>query len=423
MPRQTPRTGKPRRSARSSSAFSAASRSGASPPNAARSLPPVKTSPAMSAPLAQGKRRLGNIGKRHGKQPARRQKPRPGLIQAITALAILRNDRYPLGDRDGLHAMTETFWLVQSRHSLRAVCQRWNSVFARADHRRDAKLAGADRHVRIGAAELGDESADAASEDPVETGVGAGHEQNPAREALRRVADRGDRRGDAFSRNEIRLARRQMKGEHVVGRCDDRRQHEVARERVTLSAVRDALEQAPRAPNRSRCKACGSRRSSETRNPPPTDHVPRRAAGSATSASLRLRVNTNFAYSRPSMPALMNSIRLRTSMSSSCSLSNRSMWRSCSIESANRGWRGGRRPGARPVEIEIGRLVVARGQDVVGARASGGRSASRNSALGRWAKSCPMREPTVSTLAMKVGSSLRRREHPRRQTTAEAAPR
>jgi hypothetical protein len=48
-------------------------------------------------------------------------------------------------------------------------------------------------------------------------------------------------------------------------------------------------------------------------------------------------VNTNFAYSRPSMPALMNSIKLKTSISSSCSLSNCSMRRNCSIESAKRG--------------------------------------------------------------------------------------
>ena len=40
------------------------------------------------------------------------------------------------------------------------------------------------------------------------------------------------------------------------------------------------------------------------------------------STSLRLRVNTNFAYSRPSIPALMNSIKLNTSMSSPCFFQN-----------------------------------------------------------------------------------------------------
>ena len=45
---------------------------------------------------------------------------------------------------------------------------------ASADYSGYAELAGADRHVRIGAAELGDESADVTREDPVEAGVRAG---------------------------------------------------------------------------------------------------------------------------------------------------------------------------------------------------------------------------------------------------------
>jgi hypothetical protein len=61
--------------------------------------------------------------------------------------------------------------------------------FAGADYSGYAELAGAYRHVRICPAELGDESADITSEDPVEAGVRAWHEKNPSSETLRRVAD------------------------------------------------------------------------------------------------------------------------------------------------------------------------------------------------------------------------------------------
>src|SRR5450755_4747916 len=115
--------------------------------------------------------------------------------------------------------------------------------FAGANHRRNAELTGTDRHVRVGATELSDEPADSARKDPVETRVSARHKQYSAREALWGVIDRGDRCGDAFARDEIRLARGQMKGEDFVGRGDHRRQYEAARERMSLSAARDAIEQ------------------------------------------------------------------------------------------------------------------------------------------------------------------------------------
>ena len=61
--------------------------------------------------------------------------------------------------------------------------------FAGADYGGYAELAGADRHVRIGTAELGDKPADITTENPVEAGVRAGHKENPSSEALWRIAD------------------------------------------------------------------------------------------------------------------------------------------------------------------------------------------------------------------------------------------
>jgi hypothetical protein len=66
--------------------------------------------------------------------------------------------------------------------------------------------------------------------------------------------------------------------------------------------------------------------------------------------------------------------------------------------------RGRRRSGGRPVEIEIGRFVVARRQNVIGPRPEVA-VAREKSAFGSCAKSCPMRDPTVSTLPMNVALS------------------
>jgi hypothetical protein len=85
------------------------------------------------------------------------------------------------------HAICVTCWLEQSTQSLASAAPQLVQRLSRPDHRRNAQLVGADRHVGICAAELGDEPADAAGEDPVEARVGARDEHHLAGEGLRRV--------------------------------------------------------------------------------------------------------------------------------------------------------------------------------------------------------------------------------------------
>jgi hypothetical protein len=56
--------------------------------------------------FAQARCNGGDIGKHDRQQAARRQEPRPGLIETITAFSVAENDSHALGDTDRLHAMT-----------------------------------------------------------------------------------------------------------------------------------------------------------------------------------------------------------------------------------------------------------------------------------------------------------------------------
>ena len=61
-------------------------------------IPAGQHQSANGRPCAQLQRYFEYIRKRQRREAARRQEAWPGLVETVTALAIFRNDRYPLGD-------------------------------------------------------------------------------------------------------------------------------------------------------------------------------------------------------------------------------------------------------------------------------------------------------------------------------------